>query len=190
MFSLSSYNHRVFQRGCTNLPPISNAWEYKSLISLFNSVFCSIFLHPQISLLKPILSDFYFFHYSWFTLFCQFPTVQRSDTVTHTRTYIYIHSFSHMFLYHLPSQVTRYSSLCYTAGSHCLSTPNAPSLHLLTPSSQAIPLPPPPPWQPQVCSLSVHEFLFCGKVHLCHILDSRYQWYHMVFVLFFLTYFT
>ena len=23
--------------------------------------------------------------------------------------------------------------------------------------------------------LQVHEFLFCGKVHLCHILDSRYK---------------
>ena len=22
---------------------------------------------------------------------------------------------------------------------------------------------------------------FCGKGHLCHILDSRYEWYHMVF---------
>ena len=41
-------------------------------------------------------------------------------TQSHTHTYIYI------FLSHYPpSQVTRYSSLCYSAGSHCLSTPNA-----------------------------------------------------------------
>ena len=39
--------------------------------------------------------------------------------------YIYIHSFSHIILHHVPSQVTRCSSLCYAAGSHCLSTPNA-----------------------------------------------------------------
>ena len=36
----------------------------------------------------------------------------------------YIHSFSHIILHHVPSQVIRCSSLCYTAGSHFLSTPN------------------------------------------------------------------
>ena len=41
--------------------------------------------------------DFYFFHYSWFTVFCQFSTVQQGDLVTYTC----IHSFfSH---YHAPS---------------------------------------------------------------------------------------
>ena len=30
------------------------------------------------------LSDFYFFHHSWFTVFCQFSTVQPSDPVTLT----------------------------------------------------------------------------------------------------------
>ena len=39
------------------------------------------------------------------------PTVQPSDP-------------SHIILHYIPSQVTRYSSPCYTAGSHCLSTPN------------------------------------------------------------------
>ena len=43
--------------------------------------------------------------------------VQQSDPVTH------IHTF--FFSNYPPSQVTRYSSLCYIAGSHCLSTPNA-----------------------------------------------------------------
>ena len=33
-------------------------------------------------------------------------------------------SFSH-YLHQVPSQVIRYISLCYTAGSHCLSTLNA-----------------------------------------------------------------
>ena len=42
-------------------------------------------------------NDFYFFHYSWFTVFCQFSTVQQGDPVTHTC----VHSFfSH---YHAPS---------------------------------------------------------------------------------------
>ena len=31
-------------------------------------------------------NDFYFFHFSWFTVFCQFSAVQQSDPVT--RTYI------------------------------------------------------------------------------------------------------
>ena len=44
---------------------------------------------------------------------------------SHTYIYIYICSFSHIILYHVLSQVTSYSSLCYTAGSQCLSTPNA-----------------------------------------------------------------
>ena len=42
-------------------------------------------------------NNFYFFHYSWFTVFCQFSTAQQGDPVTHTC----IHSFfSH---YHAPS---------------------------------------------------------------------------------------
>ena len=36
----------------------------------------------------------------------------------------------------------------------------------------------------------VHDFLFCGKVHLCWILDSSYKGYHMVFVFVFLAHFT
>ena len=40
-------------------------------------------------------NDFYFFHCSWFTVFCQFSTVQQSDPVTHK----YIHSFSHIILH-------------------------------------------------------------------------------------------
>ena len=53
----------------------------------------------------------YFFHYSQFTVFCQFSTVQQSVPVTHT----YTHCFSHIILHHVPPQVTRYSSLCYMA---------------------------------------------------------------------------
>ena len=64
--------------------------------------------------------------------------------------YIYTHSFSHIILHHVPSQVISYSSLCYTVGSHLLIHSKCISLHLLTPNSQSIPLP--PPWQPQVCS--------------------------------------
>ena len=57
-------------------------------------------------------NDFYFFHYSWFTVFYQFSAIQQGDPVTHT----YIYSFSPIILHHAPSQTTRYSSQCYTAG--------------------------------------------------------------------------
>ena len=33
--------------------------------------------------------------------------------------------FSHIIFHQVPLQVTRYGSPCCTAGSHCLSTPNA-----------------------------------------------------------------
>ena len=43
-----------------------------------------------------ILNDFYFFHYGWFIVFCQFFIVEQGDPVTHT----YIHSFSHITMLH------------------------------------------------------------------------------------------
>ena len=56
-----------------------------------------LLLHLFISFFN---NDSYFFHYSWFTVFCQFSTVQQGDPVTHTC----IHSFfSH---YHALSWVT------------------------------------------------------------------------------------
>ena len=60
---------------------------------------------------------FIFLYYGWFIMsyFC----CKAKCPV------IYIHSFSHLILHHVPTQVTGYSSLCYTAGSHCLSIPNA-----------------------------------------------------------------
>ena len=91
---------------------------------------------------------FYFLYYSWFILFCQFLLY------THTHIYIYAHTFfSHIILHHVPPQGTRYSSLCYTAGSHCLSIPNA-IFASTNPNSQSIPLPSPPLWQPQFYSPS------------------------------------
>ena len=57
--------------------------------------FCSCIQIP----LQTIFNDFYFFHYSWLTVFCQFSTVQESDPMTHTC----IHSFSHVILHCAPS---------------------------------------------------------------------------------------
>jgi len=63
---------------------------------------------------------------------------------------MYIYHFSRITLHHVPSRVTGYSSRCYTAGSHCLSTPNAKSFAPTNPGLPAHPLPPLPPWQPQI----------------------------------------
>ena len=151
----------------------------------FTQTFGSFFLKRFLLLF--LFYDFYFFHYGWFTVFFQFSTVQQSDPVIHIYIHTYIHthlSFSHIILHHVPSQVTvahrRISLLIHSKCSN---------LHLLTPDSQSILLPLPPLGNHKSL-LQVHEFLFCGKVHLCHILDSIYKWYHMVFVFLFLTYFT
>ena len=70
--------------------------------------------------LSIFLKDVHFFRQSWFTVFCQFSTVRKSNPVTHA----YVHTF--FFSHHpAPSPVTRYSSQCCTAGSHCLSIPKA-----------------------------------------------------------------
>ena len=37
-----------------------------------------------------------------------------------------------------------------------------------------------PPFGNHKSVLQVHDFLFCGKVHLCRILESRYKWDHMM----------
>ena len=96
--------------------------------------------------------------------------VQRSDSVIH----IYKFSFYILFHYGLPQDV-EYSFLCYTVSKTWLFIHSkCDSLHLPTPNSQSIPLPPLTPWQPQICSLWV---LFCSS---CHILNSTYKWYHIV----------
>ena len=48
-----------------------------------------------------------------------------SRSESHTLTHTHIHSFSDIMLDLAPSQVTRYSSQCYTGAYHCLSIPKA-----------------------------------------------------------------
>ena len=76
--------------------------------------------------------DFYFFYYSWFTMFCPFllySNVIQSYIyiifILYIYIYIYIYSSFHIILHHVPSQVTRCVFLCYTAGYHGLSNSNA-----------------------------------------------------------------
>ena len=80
-----------------------------------------------------------------------------------TPLYTYRYFLNILFHYSLP-QDTEYSSLCYTVGPYCLST-----LHIIvyicyshTPSPALHP--PPPPWQPQVCSLCLWvSFCFLNR---------------------------
>ena len=70
----------------------------------------------------PALSFFlfsFFFFFCWFTVFCQFLLYSKV-----TPLYIYMYSFFHIILHYARSQVI-IVPCCYTAGSHCSSTPNA-----------------------------------------------------------------
>jgi len=93
--------------------------------------------------------------------------------VTQSHIHVYI-LFSHIIFHHAPSQVTRYSSQCYTVGSHYLSIPKAIVCNSKF-SVHPTPSPSPFPLDNHKSVLQVHEFLFCEKVHLCCILDSRYK---------------
>ena len=45
-----------------------------------------------------IYNNFYFFHYSWFTAFCQFSAVQQGDPVIHTCIHSHIIMLHHKWL--------------------------------------------------------------------------------------------
>ena len=87
-----------------------------------------------------------------------------------------IHSFSHIIIRDAPSQVTEYSSLCYTAGFHCLLMPNA-IVCIYQPQTSS---PSTPSLSPLATtglnSMFASLFLFYRSDHLCCILDSRYKW--------------
>ena len=58
-----------------------------------------------------------------FSIIVDFPCSVNFYCTARWPSHTHIPSFSHVALHHVPSQVTRYSSLGWTAGSHCLSTP-------------------------------------------------------------------
>ena len=130
-------------------------------IQLFQKMIFSIFIF--------FLRDFYFFHYIWFTVFCQFSTVQQR-TQSHIHIYIHFLALSSIMLHHkwvdiVPSDIYRISLLIH---SKCN------SLHLLTPDFQSIPSLSLPPSSASLFSKSTSLF-FCGKICLCRILDFRYK---------------
>ena len=79
-----------------------------------------------------VISLYFFYFYfkiflncSWPTMFCQFLLCSKvTQSYIHISISISTHSFNHI-IFHCPSMTSDYSSLCYTAGPHCLSTPNA-----------------------------------------------------------------
>ena len=108
--------------------------------------------------------------------------IQQNDSVIHIYTY-----FFHMIFHYGLSEDIECSSLCYTVGHCCLSV-----LYIIvyicwsqTPNPS---LPTTPPLGNQKSVLCVYEslsVLYIGS--FVSYLDSKYKWYHMVFV--FLTYF-
>lgn len=69
----------------------------------------------EMPIFKTFLDDFIFFRYSWFTVFCH---VLLNSQVS--QSHMNSLSVSHVILHLAPSQVIRYSPLCYSAGSHCM----------------------------------------------------------------------
>ena len=59
-------------------PSLNPDWDLNPRFIFF------LFFHWFYLLLSFICNDFYFFHCSWFTGFCQFSTVQQGDPDTHT----------------------------------------------------------------------------------------------------------
>ena len=88
------------------------------------------------------VNDFYFFHYSWFTVFCPFSTVHQGDPITH----IYACFFSH----YLPSC----SITCDQIQFPVLYSRISLLIHSKSNSFRPSPPLPGSPWQQQVCSPS------------------------------------
>ena len=95
-----------------------------------------------------LLEDFFvvifvFFHYSWFTVFGQFSTAQQGDPVTHACIHSQIIMLHHKWRDRVP-RAAQQDPITYP-----LQRQQSASID---PNSQSIPLPAPPPRQPQVCS--------------------------------------
>ena len=86
------------------------------------------------------------------------------------------HSFFHTTFHHVVSQEIGYSSLCYTAGPHCLPILND-TLHLLTPNSPSISLSPLPLGNHksgQGASLFIHQNQRCGTLSVQQLIFDQF----------------
>ena len=83
--------------------------------------------------------------------------VTYTHTHTHAFSHIILHMFHHKWLYIIPCAIQQ-DLIAYPISLHLI-TPISQSIY-----SQSIPLPPPPPWEPQVCSPSPWgSFLWKGS---------------------------
>ena len=164
----ASLNAVAWPESC-HLTPGSTSGFSNWLGSLFSWLDGRYLLHSSNKLRSIIVffNDFYFFHYSWFTVFCQFSTVQQwpslTHTHTHTHTHLCTHTHIHSFSHYPPScsidiipSATQQGLIPYPFQIN--------SLHLLTPDSQSIPLPPPPLattslFSKSMCFFSVESFI-------------------------------
>ena len=93
---------------------------------------------------------------------------------SHSYIHTYIYSFSHIIPHHVHlviQFIQSFEILLYIKISSIIHSKNK-SLHLLTPNSHSIPLPPLPLGNHKYV-LQVDYFLFYVKVHLCPTLDSK-----------------
>ena len=121
--------------------------------------------------------------YSWFTVSWQFlPYSNMTQLYTYRRYFLY--SFPLWFItgYWIYFPVLHSRTLLFIHSIY-------KSLHLLIPASQSFP-PLLLPLFSTTSLFSVSLSLLCRYVYLCSILDFTYMWYHIVFVFFFLIYFT
>ena len=104
----------------------------------------------------------FLFKYSWFampvSLVVPISAVQHRDPVVCTSS---IHSLSSIIFHCGLSQETRYSSLCCTVASYCLSILNV-RVHIYWPQAPSLS---PPAWQLPVCSLCLSHS--CVSIFLC-----------------------
>ena len=123
------------------------------------------------------LDDFYFFHFSWFRVLCQFSP---DSKVTQSYKHIYTPflTLSSIILHHkwldmVPCAMEQ-DLIAYPFQRQYSASIN--------PRLTVHPTPSPSSLANHKSVLQVHEFLFCGEIHLCHIFNSRFKLYHMEFV--------
>ena len=119
---------------------------------------------------------FGFFFFIFYLCVYFFSTVQHGDTVSLIciHSFLWHYMFHHKWLDRVPSAAQWNHIANPSRRQHFASIyPKLSVPPLLLDNHRSI--------------LQVHDFLFCGNIPLCRILDSRYKWYHMVYFFLFMT---
>ena len=121
---------------------------------------------------------------SWFTMLCLSLLYSRV-----TQLCTYIHSFLNIFFHYGLSQEIGCSYLWYTVGPCCLSILNV-IVCIYQPQTPTPSLSPLPLGDHKSVLYVCESICFVYKFICVIFLDSKYKWYHMVFVFLCLAYFT